>query len=92
MDTLESNVRSECKQGIIKLKFVLFNFIKIIFLNCLAFAELQTDMTDLTADLEFTGIPILCHKEYIFKVFFPGVRNHPILNESKVSIIDAWLH
>ncbi|VVC42163.1 Sema domain,IPT domain,Immunoglobulin E-set,Immunoglobulin-like fold,Plexin repeat,WD40/YVTN [Cinara cedri] len=65
MDTLESNVRSECKQ---------------------AFAELQTDMTDLTADLESSGIPTLDHHEYILKVFFPGVRDHPILNESKVVI------
>ncbi|XP_046682902.1 plexin-B isoform X1 [Homalodisca vitripennis] len=65
MDTLESNVRSECK---------------------MAFAELQTDMTDLTADLESSGIPMLDHNEYILKVFFPGVRDHPILNNPKVRI------
>ncbi|XP_075218769.1 plexin B isoform X1 [Lycorma delicatula] len=65
MDTLESNVRSECKQ---------------------AFAELQTDMTDLTADLESSGIPTLDHNEYILKVFFPGVRDHPILSNPKVRI------
>lgn len=65
MDTLESNVRSECKQ---------------------AFAELQTDMTDLTADLESSGIPTLDHNDYILKVFFPGVRDHPILNNPKVRI------
>ncbi|XP_039297179.1 plexin-B-like isoform X1 [Nilaparvata lugens] len=65
MDTLESNVRSECKQ---------------------AFAELQTDMTDLTADLESSGIPTLDHNEYILKVFFPGVRDHPILTNPKVRI------
>ncbi|KAL1450839.1 hypothetical protein WDU94_003154, partial [Cyamophila willieti] len=62
MDTLESNVRLECKQ---------------------AFAELQTDMTDLTADLEITGIPTLNHNEYILKVFFPGVKDHPILLNDK---------
>ncbi|KAH8402557.1 hypothetical protein KR009_010646 [Drosophila setifemur] len=62
MITLESNVRSECKQ---------------------AFAELQTDMTDLTADLETSGIPTLDHVNYIMKVFFPGVTDHPILNSSK---------
>nr|CAD7400760.1 unnamed protein product [Timema poppensis] len=65
MDTLESNVRSECKQ---------------------AFAELQTDMTDLTADLESSGIPTLDHKNYIMKVFFPGVSDHPILNDPKMKI------
>lgn len=67
MDTLESNVRMECKQ---------------------AFAELQTDMTDLTADLESAGIPTLDHVNYIMKVFFPGVSDHPILNAPKVSTID----
>lgn len=49
----------------------------------LAFAELQTDITDLTADLESTGIPTLDHKSYVMKVFFPGVSDHPILNEPK---------
>lgn len=48
-----------------------------------AFAELQTDITDLTADLESTGIPTLDHKSYVMKVFFPGVSDHPILNEPK---------
>jgi len=62
MDTLESNVRSECKQ---------------------AFAELQTDMTDLTADLQSLGIPTLDHKSYVMKVFFPGVNDHPILSDPK---------
>ncbi|XP_054745360.1 plexin-B isoform X1 [Anastrepha obliqua] len=63
MITLESNVRSECKQ---------------------AFAELQTDMTDLTADLESSGIPTLDHVNYIMKVFFPGVSDHPILIAPKL--------
>ncbi|XP_052871807.1 plexin-B [Anopheles cruzii] len=58
MDTLESNVRMECKQ---------------------AFAELQTDMTDLTADLESSGTPTLDLVNYVMKVFFPGVSDHPVL-------------
>nr|XP_040232353.2 plexin-B [Anopheles coluzzii] len=58
MDTLESNVRMECKQ---------------------AFAELQTDMTDLTADLESSGTPTLDLVNYVMKVFFPGVADHPVL-------------
>uniref|UniRef100_A0A6A7FV03 Plexin-B-like n=1 Tax=Hirondellea gigas TaxID=1518452 RepID=A0A6A7FV03_9CRUS len=62
MDSLESHVRTECKQ---------------------AFAELQTDMTDLTADLQASGVPILPLRTYIMKVFFPGVTDHPILNEQK---------
>ncbi|XP_076035062.1 plexin-B-like isoform X2 [Oratosquilla oratoria] len=63
MDTLESNVRSECKQ---------------------AFAELQTDITDLTADLESSGIPTLDLRTYVTKVFFPGVNEHPVLNDPKM--------
>ncbi|XP_063883556.1 LOW QUALITY PROTEIN: plexin-B-like [Scylla paramamosain] len=62
MDSLESHVRTECKQ---------------------AFAELQTDMTDLTADLESSGIPTLDHRTYVMKVFFPGVADHPILQDPK---------
>ncbi|XP_063589577.1 plexin-B-like isoform X3 [Penaeus indicus] len=62
MDSLESHVRTECKQ---------------------AFAELQTDMTDLTADLESSGIPTLDHRAYVMKVFFPGVVDHPILADPK---------
>ncbi|KAF7286951.1 hypothetical protein GWI33_002800 [Rhynchophorus ferrugineus] len=69
MDTLESNVRSECKLAFFS-----------------AFAELQTDMTDLTADLENSGIPTLDHTTYIMKVFFPGVIDHPILNALKVRL------
>ncbi|CAG7724457.1 unnamed protein product [Allacma fusca] len=63
MDTLESNVRSECKQ---------------------AFAELQTDMRDLTADLGASAIPYLDHKDYVMKVFFPGVTEHPIIRDPKI--------
>ena len=51
-----------------------------------AFAELQTDMTDLTSDLESSGVPIWDIRPYIMKVFFPGVTDHPILNDNKVGI------
>uniref|UniRef100_T1IKW3 Uncharacterized protein n=1 Tax=Strigamia maritima TaxID=126957 RepID=T1IKW3_STRMM len=37
------------------------------------FAELQTDMTDLTSDLEATGIPFFDYNTYLMNVFFPGV-------------------
>ena len=63
MDTLENNVRSECKQ---------------------AFAELQTDMTDLTMDLEVSGIPLLDHRTFVTKVFFPGVGDHPLFLDPRV--------
>ncbi|KAK3744735.1 hypothetical protein RRG08_062381 [Elysia crispata] len=59
LDSLESNVRNECKQ---------------------AFAELQTDMTDLTGDLISSGIPFWDFHSYVFKVLFPGMSDHIILH------------
>jgi plexin A len=52
-----------------------------------AFAELQTDMTDLNNDLQSTGIPTLDHRAYIIKVFFPGLPDNgsPISLDYKVS-------
>ena len=44
-----------------------------------AFAELQTDMTDMTMELEVTGIPIVSERAFLVNMFFPGVSNHPIL-------------
>lgn len=44
-------------------------------------------MRDLTADLGASAIPTLDHKAYVMKVFFPGVTEHPILRDPKVSII-----
>ncbi|XP_037578148.1 plexin-B isoform X1 [Dermacentor silvarum] len=49
-----------------------------------AFAELQTVVTDLTNDLQSAGIPTLDHRSYIMKVFFPGVYEHPLLQDNKV--------
>ena len=53
-----------------------------------AFAELQTDMTDLNNDLQTTGIPTLDHRAYIIKVFFPGLPDNgsPISLDYKVSL------
>jgi plexin A len=36
-------------------------------------------MTDLTMELEATGIPFISHRDYVMNVFFPGVRDHPVL-------------
>ncbi|XP_054164068.1 plexin-B-like [Oppia nitens] len=52
-----------------------------------AFAELQTDMTDLNNDLQTTGIPTLDHRAYIIKVFFPGLPDNgsPLSSDYKHS-------
>ena len=45
-----------------------------------AFAELQTEVTDLTSDLNVTGIPFWDYKTYTFKVLFPSHTDHPVLH------------
>ncbi|XP_076325026.1 plexin-B-like isoform X2 [Tachypleus tridentatus] len=50
-----------------------------------AFAELQTDMTDITNDLQASGIPTLDHRTFVMKVFFPGVCDHPLLQDKMMS-------
>lgn len=42
------------------------------------FAELQTDMTDLTKELNRSqGIPFLEYKHFVTRTFFPKVRSFP---------------
>ncbi|KAG8187056.1 hypothetical protein JTE90_019266 [Oedothorax gibbosus] len=48
-----------------------------------AFAELQTDMTDLNNDIRATGVPTLDHRTFVMKVFFPGVVDNPVIEECK---------
>ncbi|ESO91422.1 hypothetical protein LOTGIDRAFT_105554 [Lottia gigantea] len=50
-----------------------------------AFAELQTDMTDLTGDLLSSGIPFWDYHTYTFKVLFPGMTDHVVLHPPLVS-------
>lgn len=49
-----------------------------------AFTELQTEMTDLTDDLEHGGIPYLDYRIYAMKVLFPNNHDHPVLSEMQV--------
>ncbi|XP_033218924.1 plexin-A4 [Belonocnema kinseyi] len=44
-----------------------------------AFAELQTEMTDLTGDLTSGGIPFLDYRTYSMKILFPNMENHVVL-------------
>lgn len=59
LDSLESNVRNECKQ---------------------AFAELQTDMTDLTAEIGDGKKPLYRYDDYTFKILFPQMLDHVVLH------------
>lgn len=44
-----------------------------------AFAELQTEMTDLTSDLTSGGIPFLDYRTYAMKILFPSLEEHTLL-------------
>ncbi|XP_008204796.2 plexin-A4 [Nasonia vitripennis] len=44
-----------------------------------AFAELQTEMTDLTGDLTSGGIPFLEYRAYAMNILFPSDDNHVVL-------------
>ncbi|XP_058873044.1 LOW QUALITY PROTEIN: plexin A3-like [Acipenser ruthenus] len=46
-----------------------------------AFAELQTDIQELTNDMDGVKIPFLEYKTYTMRVMFPGVEEHPLLKE-----------
>ncbi|MGH0171119.1 UNVERIFIED_CONTAM: hypothetical protein FKN15_060563 [Acipenser sinensis] len=49
-----------------------------------AFAELQTDINELTSDLDRAGIPHLEYRTYAMRVLFPGIEDHPVLRELEV--------
>uniref|UniRef100_A0A8C2WGD2 Plexin A2 n=1 Tax=Cyclopterus lumpus TaxID=8103 RepID=A0A8C2WGD2_CYCLU len=49
-----------------------------------AFAELQTDINELTSDLDRAGIPYLDYRTYAMRVLFPGIDDHPVLRELEV--------
>lgn len=53
----------------------------------LAFAELQTDVTDLTSDLSTSGMPFLDFQMYALHVLFPGLDDHPVLHKNKVRVL-----
>ncbi|XP_044539134.1 plexin-A3, partial [Gracilinanus agilis] len=46
-----------------------------------AFAELQTDINELTNNMDGVKIPFLDYKTYAMRVLFPGIEEHPVLKE-----------
>lgn len=56
-----------------------------LFLSLPAFAELQTDINELTSDLDRAGIPHLDYRTYAMRVLFPGIEDHPVLRELEVT-------
>ncbi|XP_028824338.1 plexin-A1-like [Denticeps clupeoides] len=51
-----------------------------------AFAELQTDIHELTQELDGAGIPFLDYRTYAMRVLFPGIEDHPVLKEMEVRL------
>ncbi|XP_040143102.1 plexin-A3 isoform X2 [Ictidomys tridecemlineatus] len=46
-----------------------------------AFAELQTDINELTNHMDGVQIPFLDYRTYAVRVLFPGIEAHPVLKE-----------
>lgn len=55
---------------------------------CLAFTELQTDMTEMTADIQaLHGLPFYEYNRYCVKVLFPPLQSeyeHPVMRPLEV--------
>jgi plexin A len=52
-----------------------------------AFAELQTEMTDLTGDLTSGGIPFLNYQKYAMNILFPNFGDHDKLLQDKIELV-----
>lgn len=52
-----------------------------------AFAELQTDINELTNHMDVVQIPFLDYRTYAVRVLFPGIEAHPVLKELDVSLL-----
>jgi len=52
-----------------------------------AFAELQTEMTDLTGDLTSGGIPFLDYRSYAMKILFPNHEDHIVLQWERPELL-----
>lgn len=52
-----------------------------------AFAELQTEMTDLTGDLTSGGIPFLDYRTYAMKILFPNVDDHIVIQWERPELL-----
>ncbi|XP_050540179.1 plexin-A4 [Daktulosphaira vitifoliae] len=52
-----------------------------------AFAELQTEITDIAGDLTSGGIPFLDYRTYSMKILFPNMEDHGVLQREKPELI-----
>lgn len=52
-----------------------------------AFAELQTEMGDLTGDMTSVGIPFLDYRTYAMKILFPNHEDHCVLQWERPELL-----
>ncbi|XP_043920171.1 plexin-A4 [Protopterus annectens] len=75
----------ESDQTLKRLQMQMDNLESRVALECKeAFAELQTDIHELTSDLDGAGIPFLDYRSYTMRVLFPGIEDHPVLRDLEV--------
>lgn len=88
MDNLESRVALECKEGTLaprRPRTPAPRRCDVIRRRVFpAFAELQTDIQELTNDMDGVKIPFLEYRTYTMRVMFPGIEEHPVLKELDV--------
>ena len=63
----------------------LFYYYNIYVFSPTAFAELQTNVTDLTHDLAGTGMPFVSHRQYATNMLFTGLDIQPTTSDPEVS-------
>ena len=51
---------------------------------CLGFAELQTDLDELTGDVAGCRLPYHDLQTFLLATLFPDIKNHPILHHVQV--------
>lgn len=67
----------------------------VLFFFSTGFAELQTDLDELTGDLSGSRLPYHDFRTYILQNLFPGAKDHVVLHELEVWYIiiakAAWI-
>ena len=52
-----------------------------------AFAELQTEITEIGCEMQTAGIPFLDYRTYCIKILFPGVEEHCVLQWDRPDLL-----
>lgn len=52
-----------------------------------AFAELQTEITEIGCEVQTAGIPFLDYRSYCIKILFPGIEEHSVLQWERPDLL-----